>query len=160
VGPKVHSLSQVGFAFVLLLAGANQSSAEESDKTLLGKRDQEWALQQIVLFNLMAIETPRGKCEKQKLKSARVSVPPAPGRKKLGGRLLNADWTERWRVDECGVRWEYSLKFTTNKRGDLEAQITPRGGGPGTIVCKLPNGKQFLISTTECSKAGGTTVPE
>jgi len=157
--PIVRSLAEVGCVTILLLAGTNRSIAEQSE-TFLNKGDQEWALQQIVSFNLMTKATSAQKCEQRKLLSARVSVPPAPGIKKLRKKPLNAAWTERWRVDECGVRWEYSLLFTTNKRGDLQAQITPRGGGPGTIDCKLPHGKQFLISTTDCSKAGGTTVPE
>jgi hypothetical protein len=151
--PKVRSF--IGCFTIVLLASTSFSIAAQSDKTFLAQKDQEWALQQIAL-----VATSAQKCEQRTLLSARVSVAPAPAIRKLRKTPLNAEWTERWRVDECGVRSEYSLQFTTNKRGDLRAQIVPGSGGPGTIDCKLPNGKQLLISTTDCSKAGGTTAPE
>ena len=120
--PKVRSFAVVGCFTIVVLASTNFSIAAQSDKTFLAQKDQEWTLQQIAL-----VATSANKCEQRTLLSARVSAPPAPAIRKLRKTPLNAQWTERWSVDECGVKSEYNLQFTTNKRGELQAKIIPEG---------------------------------
>ena len=120
--PKVRSFAIVGCFTIIVLASADFSIAAQSDKTFLAQKDQEWALQQIALAAKSA-----NKCEQRKLLSARISVPPLPDIRKLIKTPLNAEWTERWSVDECGVTSEYNLQFTTNKRGELQAKIITEG---------------------------------
>jgi hypothetical protein len=122
--PRVQSF--IGCFTIVMLASISVSIAAQTNKTFLVQKDQEWALRQIAL-----VATSAQKCEQRILLSVQVSVAPAPAIRKLRKTPLNADWTERWTVDECGVSSEYSLRFTTNKRGDLQAQIVPGNKGPG-----------------------------
>jgi hypothetical protein len=135
-------------------------SAESPSATLLNKKGQAKVMKQIELFeglNSAGLSQPI--CKDFKLVSIRISMPPPSGTVKGKSILKSTGWTERWRISECGVQWDYSVRITADGKGGLAMEISPRGGGPGTESCNLPNGKELLLSSASCLEAGGKVAP-
>jgi hypothetical protein len=140
------------------IVGAGHSLSAERE-TLVAKKMQGWVVEQIKLFNTINnAALSLSNCESFKLVTTRVTTLP-PSESALRPIPRNAEWSERWRVSECGVLWDYSIRYSANSVGRLTLEISPRGGGPGTVSCILPDGKERLLSLPSCTEAGGKTLP-
>jgi hypothetical protein len=157
--PLVRVAVIAELAVLMTMEVSHSFSAENLGVTLVAKKVQARVLEQIKLFGMInSAALSRPACESIKLEMTRVSTPPPSGAK-LKPIPKSTQWSERWRVNECGVLWEYGVHFTADNKGRLSMEISPRGGGPGTVSCQLPDGKERLLPSASCTDAGGTMTP-